>query len=95
MINKKDACQALIEGKIIIAYFGNNGDYQYPHLATPVEVRLFGNQFCTYTSHGTHKRKLTESNIMALDKKFDSLRICPVCILNKRPIDEPMKSKQQ
>ena len=91
MINKKDACQALIEGKIIIAYFGNNGDYQYPHLATPVEVRLFG----TYTSHGTHKRKLTESNIMeALDKKFDSLRICPVCILNKRPIDEPMKSKQ-
>ena len=60
MINKKDACQALIEGKIIIAYFGNNGDYQYPHLATPVEVRLFGNQFCTYTSHGTHKRKLTE-----------------------------------
>ena len=30
MINKKDACQALIEGKIIIAYFGNNGDYQYP-----------------------------------------------------------------
>ena len=62
MINKKDACQALIDGKIIIAYFGNNGDYQYPHLATPIEIRLFGNLFCTYTSHGTHTRKLTESN---------------------------------
>ena len=56
MINKKDACQALIDGKIIIAYFGNNGDYQYPHLAAPIEIRLFGNLFCTYTSHGTHTR---------------------------------------
>ena len=56
MINKKDACQALINGKIIIAYFGNNGDYKHTHLAIPIEVRLFGNQFCTYTSHGTHKR---------------------------------------
>ena len=45
MINKKDACQALIDGKIIIAYFGNNGDYQYPHLAAPIEIRLFGNLF--------------------------------------------------
>ena len=96
LIFKLDGCQELIEGIIIIAYFGNNGDYQYPHLATPIEIRLFGNLFCTYTSNGTHTRKLTESNIMeALDKKFDSLRICPVCILNKRPIDEPMKSKQQ
>ncbi|MBU9879672.1 hypothetical protein ACMSDQ_18120 [Bacteroides thetaiotaomicron] len=94
ILNKKDACQALIDGKIIIAYFGNNGDYKHTHLATPVEVRLFGNQFCTYTSHGTHKRKLTESDIMeALDKKIDSLRICPVCILDERPINEPMKSK--
>lgn len=58
MINKKDACQALIEGKIIIAYFGNNGDYQYPHLATPVEVRLFGNQFCTYTHMALIKENL-------------------------------------
>ena len=33
MINKKDACQALINGKIIIAYFGNNGDYKHTHLA--------------------------------------------------------------
>ena len=62
-----------------------------PHSAAPIEIRLFGNLFCTYTSHGTHTRKLTESNIMeALDKKFNSLRICPVCILDKRPIDEPM-----
>ena len=29
MVNKKDVCQTLIDGKIIIVYFGNNGDYKY------------------------------------------------------------------
>lgn len=50
MINKKDACQALIDGKIIIAYFGNNGDYQYPHSAAPIEI----DYSVTYSVHIHH-----------------------------------------
>lgn len=93
-LKKKDACQALINGKIIIAYFGNNGDYKYNHLATPVEIRLIGNLFCTYTSKGVHSRKLIGKDITsALFKKFEVLNIHPVYILDERPIREPMKNR--
>lgn len=90
----EDACQALIDGKIVIAYFGNNGDYKYNHLATPVEIRLIGNLFCTYTPKGGHSRKLIGKNVMnALFKKFEILNIHPVCVLGERPIREPMRNR--
>lgn len=88
---KKKYLIALIEGKIVIAYFGNNGDYEYNHLATPVEIRLFDDLFCTYTSKGVNCRKLKGTTILnALEKKFESLDIHPVCILDKRPVREPL-----
>lgn len=89
---KKDVCQALIDGKIVIAYFGNNGDYKYNHLATPVEIRLFDDLFCTYTSQGMHCRKLKGEILNALEKKFESLDIHPVYVLDERPIGEPMRN---
>lgn len=93
-LEKEDACQALIDGKIVIAYFGKNGNYKYNHLATPVEIRLIGNLFCTYTSKGVHSRKLIGKNIMnALYDIFELLDIHPVCILDERPIREPMRSR--
>lgn len=93
-IKKEDACQALIHGKIVIAYFGNNGDYKYNHLATPVEIRLFDNLFCTYPTEKTNMRKLTGKNIKnALFKRFEILNIHPVCILDERPIREPMRNR--
>ncbi|WP_459186692.1 hypothetical protein ACGE0T_10945 [Parabacteroides sp. APC149_11_2_Y6] len=90
-LKKDDACQALVEGKLILAYFGNNGDYKYNHLGTPIEIRLIGNLFCTYTSKGLHSRKLKKGEILdALYDKFDFLDIHPVCILDKRPVRESL-----
>lgn len=91
-LKREDACQALINGKIVIAYFGNNGDYKDNHLATPVEIRLFGNQFCTYPNKGVSKRRLIGKNIAnALNEKFEALDIHPVFVLDERPVREPMK----
>lgn len=91
-LEKEDACQALIDGKLIITYFGNNGHYEYKHLAVPVEIRLIGDYFCTYTSKGVHSRKLKKGKILdVLYEKFQRLNIHPVCILDKRPIREYLK----
>ena len=91
-IRKESACQALIDGKLVIAYFGNNGDYKYNHLAIPVEIRLIDDMFCTYTSRGVHSRKLAKRNIMkALSEKFEMLDIHSVNILEERPINELLK----
>lgn len=91
-MTRENACQALINGKLVIAYFGNNGDYEYNHLATPVEIRLFGNSFCTYPTKGVYMRKLRGKNILkALNKQFDLLDIHPVFTLDERPVREPMK----
>lgn len=91
-LKREDACQALVDGKIVIAYFGNNGDYMYNHLATPVEIRLIGNLFYTYTSKGVHSRKLVGKNIIkTLNEKFETLDIHPVFVLDERPVREPMK----
>lgn len=91
-LEKEDACQALIEGKLVIAYFGNNGDYKYNHLATPIEIRLINGVFCTYTSQGIHTRKLKKGEILvALYEKFEFLNIYPICILDKRPVRESLK----
>lgn len=90
-LEKENACRALIEGKLVIAYFGNNGDYKYNHLGVPVEIRLLGDLFCTYTSKGVHARKLKKGKILdALHEKFELLNIYPICILDKRPIREPL-----
>lgn len=90
-LKKEEACQALIDGKLVIAYFGKNGDYKYNHLAAPVEIRLIGNSFCTYTSQGEHARTLKDENIAkALIKKFDDLEIHSIHIIDKRPINEPL-----
>ncbi|MDD3038843.1 hypothetical protein [Bacteroides sp.] len=91
-IKREDACQALIDGKLVIAYFGKNGDYKLSHLGAPLEIRVIGNTFCTYTSPGgVSTRKLKGKNIMkALCERFDVLDIHPVFILDKRPIGEPL-----
>lgn len=83
--------KALLSGKILIAYFGKNGDYKSNHLATPVEIRVFGRYFCTYTSHGCYSRKLNGELEEALTLKFAELDIRPVCILEKRPVFEPKR----
>lgn len=90
----RDACTALIDGKIVIAYFGKNGDYKHSHLAAPVEIRVFGNLFCTYTLRGgVNMRELRRGEIMdTLCEKFNLLDIHPVCILDKRPIREPINN---
>lgn len=85
---KEISVKALLSGKIVIAYFGKNGDYKSNHLATPVEIRLFGHYFCTYTSHGCHSRKLKGEREEAVYLKFSELDIRPVCILEKRPVSE-------
>lgn len=86
-IEKEDACMALIEGKLVIAYFGNNGNYKCNHLTTPLEIRLFGNVFCTYLTKGVSKRKLTGKNILkTLNEKFELLDIHPVFVLDERPV---------
>ena len=90
MIEIMDACNALIDGKIVIAYFGDNDDYKFNHLAAPVEIRLFDDYFCTYTSHGESSRKLRKGDALdVLQKKFYNLNIHPVYLLDIRPIREP------
>lgn len=91
MITLENACNALIDGKLVVAYFGNNGDYKFNHVAAPVEIRLLGNLFCTYTSKGIHSRRLKGRNILkALQERFELLDIHPVCILDARPVREPL-----
>lgn len=90
-IKKEDACRALIDGKLIIAYFGKNGDYKVNHLATPIEIRLFGNNFCTYPDGKVYISQLSDRCIMNdLCKKFEKLDIHPIFILDKRPVREPL-----
>lgn len=94
MIEIIDACKALIDGKIVIAYFGNNGDYKFNHLAAPVEIRLLGDYFSTYTSHGECSRKLRKGDVLdVLREKFNHLNIYPVSLLDIRPIREPSISR--
>ncbi len=94
MIEIMNACNALIDGKIVIAYFGDNSDYKFNHLAAPVEIRLLGDFFCTYTSHGESSRKLRKGDVLdVLQEKFNHLNIHPVCLLNIRPIREPSISR--
>lgn len=95
ILSIQEACSALVEGKLVIAYLGNNGDYKLNHLAAPVEIRLIGDFFCTYTSHGgVNGRKLRKGEIMKrLHEKFAFLDIHPVCILDKRPVYEPKISR--
>lgn len=91
-ISVEDACKALIDGKIVIAYFGNQGDYKYNHLAIPVEIRLFGNAFCTYISQGEDVRPLPKGEIKSMVlEKFKELDIYPILILNRRPVNEPLR----
>ena len=94
MIEIMDACNALIDGKIVIAYFGDNDDYKFNHLAAPVEIRLLGDYFSTYTSHGGNCTKLREGDVLdVLQEKFNHLDIYPVCLLDIRPINEPSISR--
>lgn len=91
-LEKEQACQALVNGSLVIAYFGNNGDYEYNHVGAPVEIRLLGNYFCTYTLKGVNARRLKKGKILdALYERFELLNIHPICILDKRPIREPLK----
>ncbi len=66
MIEITDACNALIDGKLVIAYFGNNSNYEFNHLAVPVEIRLLGDYFCTHTSLRV-KNYILFVNILFLD----------------------------
>lgn len=94
MIEIMDACNALIDGKIVIAYFGDNGDYKFNHLAAPVEIRLLGDYFSTYTSHVECSRKLRKGDVLdVLQEIFNHLNIYPVCLLDIRPINEPSISR--
>lgn len=89
-LSRKEAIEALINGRIVIAYLGNNGDYKYCHLSIPIEIRLIGNDFCTYLSHGrvNYRRLSSKDIIKSLNNKFDELEIHPVCIIDKRPVFE-------
>lgn len=87
-ITVDEVYEALILGKLVIAYFKENGDYRFNHLAAPVEIRMFHDGVCTYTAHGTHMR------ICKTRKKFDTwyetLGVHPVCVIDKRPVREPL-----
>lgn len=58
------------------------------HLGCPIEIRVIGDFFCTYTSTDTHTRRLKGNDLKrALEKYFNLLDIQPIYILDEKPLE--------